>query len=184
MGFIFFGGYNFLKEADQFTNAQLAETISLDVKVEQMEEIIKVDGTWNWNETPQDIIIGDDYIGITVIDHNHDAVDIDVTNAELKLMQNDEVIFETKGEKRGLGYIFEFPNKLDEQKLFGFQGEFSITFANQSFDANQVVVGYLHTWADHGGLISDDTRFLKIEFNENIQDAYWVIERFNSLKEE
>lgn len=184
MGFIFFGGFHFLKKTDQFTNEQIAQTMTLDVDVKEENENILVEGTWNWNGTPQDIIIGDDYIGITLADENNKPIDFAVKEAKLQLYDHEEVIFETLGEKSGQGYVFSFPNQLEENQVFGYKGSFSLTMTTDKPIENQVIVSYLHTWADHGGILSTDPRFLNVEFTNPINDQFWVIERFSKLKEE
>lgn len=179
MGVIFFGGYLFLKQSSQFTNEQLAETIFLNVRVKQTENRTTIEGEWDWNEVPQDEIVGDDFIGITLLDENHHPVDFQAAKATLKLYDDNNVIFQTTGEKRGKGYLFTFPNKLEGQHLYGYRGLFSLETNGAILeDGMKIAVSYLHTWKDGVRFPSDDTRFQQVDFAKDIDGHYWVIERF------
>lgn len=178
MIFIFFGGYYFLKESDQMTNEQLAQTISFDAILTETDDQIWIEGQWDWNEIPQDAIIGDDYIGITLTNSANEVVDFTVSEPKLKLINDGETIYEAEGKKRGSGYLFAFPNKVSGQKLFGKKGSFSLMIDQPVPEDYQVIASFLHTWADHGGLKSEDPRFLTVEFEQNIYGKYWVIEQF------
>ena len=99
-------------------------------------------------------------------------------NGKLQLIYQDEIIHETEGDASENGYLFTIPNELRDQIVFGNEGVFSIIAEPQQNEDVQVIVSYLHTWSEHGGLSIEDSRFLSPQFKKGPNESYWVIERF------
>lgn len=182
MGFIFYGGYYFLEEANQMTNEELSHLVSLDVDVNSIGNQVEISGVWNWNEVPQDGIVGHDYIGITLQNNLGEVITDSIIDAQLQLVFLNDIVYETAGVPSENGFIFEFPNEFLDQVVFGNEGNFQLLLEPQENEELQIIVSYLHTWKDHGGLISDDSRFLSPQFNNDMDEYYWVIERFETGK--
>lgn len=161
------------------TNEELSQVVSLDMDVNPVDEYkLEIKGNWKWNEVPQDGIIGEDYIGISVLNSSGVSVSGPFLNGKLQLTFQDEIIYETEGHPSENGYLFSFPNELKDQIVFGNEGEFSIIAEPQQKEDVQVIVSYLHTWSEHGGLSIGDSRFLSPQFEKGPIESYWVIERF------
>jgi hypothetical protein len=181
MIFIIYSGIHFLDQANVMTNEELSETMTFEVGFEQKDHVIEVSGHWNWNDIPQDIFVGDDYIGVSVMDESGNLVEDLFKQSTVQLLHNEEVVYEVAGKQTDTGLIFAFPNKFENHKGYGNQGNFTVEINLPQFEQGwQFVASYLHTWAEHSGLVESDPRFLSPEFKENMDGFYWVVERFET----
>ena len=176
MGFIFFGGYYYLNGANQMTNEELNQVIALDAEATASGEVYIIRGKWDWKEMPSDGLIGDDYIGIALL--NGQTLEVDqVKNTELTLMHGGKTVYETEGSILPDGIVFSFPNLIKEHESMGNVGTFQITIDNENLAGSELSIGYLHTWEEHSRFTLNSARL-----SSDMVDAnHWIIERFIKL---
>ncbi|MCK0471499.1 hypothetical protein [Halalkalibacter sp. APA_J-10(15)] len=172
MVIMFVGGYYFLNGVESITNEQLQDHVDLNVKYEERESSIVINGEWNWNVMPSEGLYGDDYIGIYSANH-----DLNYTNATLELTYGDQVIEQIEGVDVENGIIFVFPNELVEQVSYGNSGRFQIEFGNNEIADKELHVHYLHTWTNHVPMDLEDAAFESPTFGEALEVPHWIISR-------
>ncbi|PSL42336.1 hypothetical protein B0H94_11640 [Salsuginibacillus halophilus] len=177
MVILFAGGWFYIQQADTITNEDLSNHVQLEVEKTETSPYV-VEAEWSWSETPEDGLAGDDYIGVSLKDEEGEPLSGEVLEqAELTLDHAGETVYETEGEVLDTGIIFSFPNATEENEVYGSSGKMTVTTEEET---TETVISYLHTWAEHEGLDKQDPRFFDPAFlgNDNIEDAYWVIDRF------
>ncbi|WP_156816990.1 hypothetical protein [Salsuginibacillus kocurii] len=176
MAFMFFGGWFYLQQSDVISNEDLYEHVELEAQLEE-NSTQQLDVSWEWRETPEEGLVGEDYIGISVIDEDEQPLlSEEIEEASLQLFDGEDVIYETEGEEVENGIIFSFPNELEENVTYGNEGHINMTITGSAESAS---VSYLHTWVEHDGLESEDARFFSPSFaGQDEENVSWVIERF------
>lgn len=178
MAFIFFAGFYYLNQNEGITNEMLYEHVDFDGKIVKMGDSYKLSGEWKWSELPQDGLVGDDFLGISVREKGT-ANSLKVESwdkAVLRLLHNQKVIYEAEGERTDAGLIFTFPNQMIDNESYGPFGEYEIVFTLKEEAEVQALVSYLHTWSEHIGLKTNDPRFLRPAFEGENHVKHWVVE--------
>ncbi|MBU8905746.1 hypothetical protein [Desertibacillus haloalkaliphilus] len=186
MGFIFYGGYSYLNESEYVTNEELQETSVMEVSIGKMDQGYEITGSWNWNEVPVEGFLGEDYIGITLMDQLNEPFLLEegeIIENELSLIHSGQEVWTTKGKWVETGMIFSFPNELKDHESLGDQGQLKLVISSEEIEEPQVSMSYLHTWVEHQGLLLEEPRFLTPTFNgDQGKVPYWVIERIDHLQ--
>ncbi|WP_216829993.1 hypothetical protein [Alkalihalobacterium elongatum] len=182
MGFIFYGGYHYLNTSDQITNEELDSVVSLVVETSSNGNKQTISGSWDWKEMPIDGVVGQDYIGVKLVEEeNQQLVNSDyILSSKLTLRHSGKEIYETNGTFVFDGIIFEFPNEVQEHIGYGNLGTFEIVLDGEQFAGNEISVSYLHTWVEHDGLFFEQARLSEVSLDID----YWTIERFTTIPQQ
>lgn len=175
---MFIGGYYYINSSTSITNEQLQDEIEFTVETIEVEDGVRVRGTWDWKVMPSDGLEGDDYIGVAVIDPNTGEArsDVEFTEATVQLMYAGKTHKEITGNVVENGVIFTFPNKTIDHTSLGNIGQMKVNIEGNDITSQTVRVQMLHTWTDHASLIEDDATFAKPNFQgEDV--PYWLISR-------
>ncbi|SFL67507.1 hypothetical protein [Salibacterium qingdaonense] len=179
MIFLFIGGGFYINQAEEVTNENLSEEVQWESELAPDENGTRLTASWEWGHMPSDGLHGTDYIGITFLNENGDSMTGDqVENAELLLNLNGGNKREVEPETTSDGVLFAVPNEMEENQTIGSSGTINVR-TNSNLENKRVVISYLHTWEEHGGLETSNTRFFDPSFHgENSNSFYWVIENF------
>ncbi|MFD2704277.1 hypothetical protein [Salibacterium lacus] len=179
MIFLFIGGGFYINQAEEVTNENLSEEVQWESTLEPGGNGASLTASWEWGHMPSDGLHGTDYIGITFLKDNGDPVSgSQVENAELLLHLNDGNERKLEPEATSDGVLFAVPNKMEENQTIGSSGTINVR-TNSNLQNKRVVISYLHTWEEHGGLETSNTRFFDPSFHgDNSNSFYWVIENF------
>lgn len=178
MGFIFFGGYNYLQETSSVTNELLYEKVEIEAVLEQTGENLTLSGNWLWGEMPAEGLMGDDYLGVSFLDEET-GVAISIAEIEastLQLLHGEKVVYETEGTKVGNGVVYTYPNQIVEHESYGNKGSFTVAVKLEEEKKVRASVVMLHTWEEHEGLIIEEPRMVEPQFPTITDNSYWVME--------
>lgn len=182
MVFMIYSGYHYLNESETISNEEIQNTIEMSVIAEEYHGSTHVLGKWNWNEIPKEGLLGEDYIGVSVLDIESSQYlhGDDLTDTVLTLVYRNNVIFEAEGNSVENGIVFAFPNQIIDQGIFGNEGEVSLVLHIEEGSDHQISMSYLHTWTEHSGLDIEDARFQSPSFpGEDAEVPHWIIERIH-----
>ncbi|SFP22242.1 hypothetical protein [Salibacterium halotolerans] len=179
MIFLFIGGGFYINQAEEVTNENLSEEVQWDSTLEPTENGARLTASWEWGHMPSDGLHGTDYIGITFLDENGEPMTGDqVERAELLLDLNNEEERSIEPETTSDGVLFAVPNEMEDNQAIGSSGTIDVRMSSNP-ENKRVVMSYLHTWEEHGGLETSNTRFFDPSFHDkNGSSFYWVIEHF------
>ena len=178
---LFIIGYLSLSQSQSVTNEELNRFITFEIEANSENEDSKVYINWQWMDYPSDGLLGNDYIEIVLLNEDREPVDFILTNSQLKLFQSEEIIYENEILHQSKdGFIFTFPNKVEENLLYGPYGELNFILSEQAEETKYIEARYYHTWE---GLHTSLTEGENI--SEWLDDAgtgeYWVIQRTERL---
>lgn len=176
--FMFASGIYYLNQTESITNEELSESISWLPHLTKEGEQSLLEAEWLWEASPDDGITGTDYIGVTFLDGNGDALaGSEINETAVTLRHSEETIFEGEGEIKEDGVLFVFPNQADDHETYGNDGRVEVVL--NSSEAEEAVITYLHTWKEHEEINTEDLRFFDPGFEESdhMDDYYWVTEQ-------
>lgn len=182
--FMFASGMYYLNQTETITNEELSESISWTPQLTEEDSSSLLEAEWAWQSSPDDGIIGTDYIGVTFLDQNGETLTgNEFKEATVSLLHNGEIIWEELGEIKESGVLFTFPNRADDHETYGNDGSIEVILTGTK--AEEAVVTYLHTWKEHEEMTTEDLRFFDPSFGEsdNMDNFYWVTEQFVQVEE-
>ncbi|MFZ4452038.1 hypothetical protein [Salibacterium aidingense] len=190
MIFLFIGGSFYINQAEEVTNENLSEEVRWQTNLSVKESGDALSASWEWDMMPNDGMTGMDYIGVTFLDENGDPLmEEDYDSFQLTLDQNTQNDIKNQGKPVENGVVFSVPNRIEENETIGNSGRVHVT-AESDAEVDRAVISYLHTWENHDGLNTEESRFFTPSFvgkKENDESFYWVMESFvdrNSEEEE
>ncbi|WP_209125359.1 hypothetical protein [Alkalihalobacillus sp. BA299] len=178
MGFIFFGGYHYLNTSNQMTNEDLDNVISFAIDATSNGSTHTIIGDWDWQKMPVDGVLGDDYIGVKLVEEGQEPFDFElIKGSHLVLKHGGNEIYETEGTIVNDGIVFTFPNEMQEHMGYGNMGSFEVVIVGEEFIGQEISISYLHTWDVHDDVSFDRARLSNVDIDIN----HWVIERFTAI---
>ncbi|SDI32532.1 hypothetical protein [Natribacillus halophilus] len=170
MIFLFIGGWLYITGEETIDHEDLQEHVQMNADMEGEQ----LDAEWNWTELPDEELEGEDYMGIVAYENGDVLAGDEFAEHELQLYQDDEVIHETEATVVDEGLIFEFPNRLETNDVYGYEGSISVQLPEA---ADEAEVHYLHTWMNHAGQGGEDPTFADPPFpGMDDYDNFWWVE--------
>ncbi|QQK79736.1 hypothetical protein HUG20_07455 [Salicibibacter cibi] len=167
---LFIGGWFYVTEEDTIQHEDLGDYTQINANMDNGG----LSAGWNWTALPEGELIGEDYIGIIAYENGEILSGDEFDQRQLELRQDGEVIYEGEGTAVEDGLIFEFPNRMEENDVYGYEGAVSAQLPD---GADEVDVYYLHTWMNHAGQGGEDPSFSDPPFPgmDDHENFWWVI---------
>lgn len=170
MIFLFVAGGLYVTESDEVGHEELKDHVQLDAAI--ANDQLKAE--WEWAALPEGELEGEDYIGIIAYENGEVLPGYEFEENEIQLLQGDEVIYEDEAMVVDEGLIFEFPNRIEMNEVYGPIGSVSVQLPEK---AEETEVHYLHTWLAHAGQGGEDPAFTDPPFPgmEDYDNFWWVV---------
>lgn len=181
---LFAVGFFMINQSSVVTNEDLVSHLQMEIDLQPEEEETGyyVDVFWSWSDFPSDGLRGDDLIEIVMLNDSMEPVQGVDSVGSLYLMQGNNIIYETSDNVfSDEGIVFQFPNKSENNLLFGPKGELMLKIPLQEEAIAYIEVKYYHTWEEW------DTQLETNEAVENLfqrlsVDNYWIASRSASIR--
>ncbi|MCD8508744.1 MAG: hypothetical protein LRY73_01820 [Bacillus sp. (in: Bacteria)] len=180
---LFSVGFYIINQSSAVTNEDLVNHIQMELDI-QLEEGVgyQVDVVWSWNDFPNDGLMGDDFIEIVLLNDSMEPIKVADSIGSLYLKQGNDIIFETSHiVVSDEGIAFQFPNKSEDNLLFGPKGEVNVNFPLQEEAIAYIEVKYYHTWKEWDSQLKA-YEALENQLQMHVIEDYWIASRSASIR--
>ena len=170
IGLFVFGYFSFT-EPDSITQEEMQDSTEFDHEVSGN----RLEVYWQWNDYPDDGVVGDDYIELIAVDEDPANLQEEIENVQLELHHADEVIYESSDwVETEDGVVVSFPNEMQQEAIYGASGEVHFDFADAE-TAEGISLVYYHTWQD-GEVEPAADKTMEEALEESVVTQWWTLE--------